>query len=149
MKKPQIYFASFFVILLLIFIGWRVTAALMHATNDRAPLIEKLAPCYHGTVGDSDSVFTVDSQYKKKISGSMSFVFAQKDSSYGTYQGTFSDGKMIVTYDFWSEGVESFGDYIFTKDGENFVGSGYVYKPANDCKKFLRVETAKTKVLSK
>jgi len=44
-----------------------------------------LAACYHGVVGDSNSVFTIDSQNGENVSGSMAFVFAQKDSSYGTY----------------------------------------------------------------
>ena len=53
-----------------------------------------LAACYHGIVGDSNSVFTIDSQSGEKVSGSMSFVFAQKDSSYGTYTGTFNAGEI-------------------------------------------------------
>ena len=97
-----------------------------------------LAACYHGIVGDSNSVFTVDSQSGEKVSGSMSFVFAQKDSSYGTYTGTFKDSVLTATYTFWSEGVQSVGTNVFTKSGENFTGQGYVYKPATDCSDFLK-----------
>ena len=67
----------------------------------------------------------------------MSFVFAQKDSSYGTYVATFTDGQLKATYTFWSEGVQSVGDYLFTKSGKNFNGSGYTYLPASDCEKYL------------
>ena len=97
-----------------------------------------LAACYHGIVGDSNSVFTIDSQNGEKVSGSMSFVFAQKDSSYGTYTGTFKTDVLTATYTFWSEGVQSVGTNVFKKSGENFTGQGYVYKPANDCAMFLK-----------
>ena len=97
-----------------------------------------LANCYHGIVGDSNSVFTIDSQNGEKVSGSMAFVFAQKDSSYGTYTGTFKDGVLSSTYTFWSEGVQSVGTNVFNKSGENFTGQGYVYKPATDCSDFLK-----------
>ena len=100
--------------------------------------VTPLATCYHGIVGDSNSVFTIDSQNGEKLSGSMAFVFAQKDSSYGTYTGTFKDGVLTSTYTFWSEGVQSVGTNVFTKSGENFIGQGYVYKPAADCAKFLQ-----------
>ena len=97
-----------------------------------------LADCYHGVVGDSNSVFTIDFQNGEKLSGSMAFVFAQKDSSYGTYEGTFKAGVLTVTYTFWSEGIQSAGTNVFNKSGENFTGQGYVYKPATDCAKFLK-----------
>lgn len=97
-----------------------------------------LAACYHGVVGDSNSVFTIDSQNGEKVSGSMAFVFAQKDSSYGKYIGAFKDGVLTATYTFWSEGIQSVGTNIFNKSGENFKGQGYVYKPATDCAKFLK-----------
>jgi len=101
------------------------------------PAETKLARCYHGHVGDSDSVFTVESQGSGVVKGAMAFVFAQKDSSHGTYEGTFVDGVLKAKYLFWSEGVESLGDYVFTKSGENFIGSGYTYSPANDCAAYL------------
>jgi hypothetical protein len=97
-----------------------------------------LAACYHGIVGDSNSVFTIDSLHGEKVSGSMSFVFAQKDSSYGTYTGTFKDGVLTTTYTFWSEGIQSVGTNVFNKSGENFTGQGYVYNPATDCTDFLK-----------
>ena len=99
---------------------------------------ETLASCYLGIVGDSNSVITVDKQDGNKVSGSMAFVFAQKDSSYGTYKGAFVDGKLKVTYTFWSEGLQSVGDYEFTKTGKNFTGQGYIYIPATDCATYLK-----------
>jgi hypothetical protein len=97
-----------------------------------------LAPCYHGQVGDSDSVFTVESQRGKQVSGSMAFIFAQKDSSHGTYRGTYEKNLLKVAYTFWSEGVQSVGDLEFNKVGANFKGSGYTYLPASDCQTFLK-----------
>ena len=106
-------------------------------SNNAKQAANTLATCYHGHVGDSDSVFTVESQSGEVIKGKMSFVFAQKDSSYGTYVGTFADGQLKATYTFWSEGVQSVGDYLFTKSGKNFTGSGYTYLPESDCEKYL------------
>jgi hypothetical protein len=100
--------------------------------------IPALANCYHGHVGDSDSVFTIEKQSGSNLSGQMAFVFAQKDSSHGTYEGTFSKGVLKAKYLFWSEGVQSVGDYVFTQNGKNLVGSGYTYIPAQDCRKYLQ-----------
>lgn len=97
----------------------------------------ELAKCYHGKVGDSDSVFTVEEIKGVKVSGRMAFIFAQKDSSYGTYKGRYENGSLKVTYHFYSEAVWSDGDYQFTKSPEGFTGSGYKYLPADDCEKFL------------
>jgi hypothetical protein len=99
---------------------------------------DQLAACYHGQVGDSNSVFTVDSQNGEELRGSMSFVFAQKDSSYGTYIGKLKNGKFSATYTFWSEGVQSVGEYKFLQSGKNFTGQGYVYMPATDCHLFIK-----------
>jgi len=99
---------------------------------------DQLAACYHGQVGDSNSVFTIDSQNGEELRGSMSFVFAQKDSSFGTYIGKLKKGEFSATYTFWSEGVQSVGEYKFLQSGENFTGQGYVYKPANDCHLFIK-----------
>lgn len=137
MKKVFIISATVITSLLLLFVGLRFSGVLKPSLGDDAPAMEELAKCYHGIVGDSDSVFTVESQEGIQISGRMSFVFAQKDSSHGTYEGTYKDGSMKVAYTFWSEGIESIGDYQFIKDGKNFRGSGYVYQPAKDCEKFL------------
>lgn len=98
---------------------------------------ESLASCYHGAVGDSDSVFTVYSQSQGKLEGQMAFVFAQKDSSYGTYKGFINDGKLTATYTFWSEGVQSVSSLVFDQSGKDFVGQGYTYQPATDCAHYL------------
>jgi hypothetical protein len=98
----------------------------------------ELAKCYHGIVGDSNSVFTVESNKAGKINGRMAFIFAQKDSSYGTYKGTYENGKLKVVYHFYSEAVWSDGDYEFVRSPEGFTGSGYKYLPSIDCEMFLR-----------
>lgn len=98
---------------------------------------EVLASCYHGAVGDSNSVFTVDSQSNGVLEGKMAFVFAQKDSSHGTYKGLLKDGKLTATYTFWSEGVQSVGTLVFDQSGRDFVGQGYTYKPAANCANYL------------
>ena len=98
---------------------------------------EVLASCYHGAVGDSNSVFTVDSQSNGVLEGQMAFVFAQKDSSYGIFKGSIKDGKLTATYTFWSEGVQSVGTLVFDQSGKDFVGQGYTYKPATDCAHYL------------
>ena len=108
-----------------------------HSSVEGFPPREKLASCYHGVVAGADSVFTVDTQEKNGyVSGKMSFVNKQKDSSYGTYEGTFEDGLLKVKYTFWSEGLQSVGDYSFVQSNKDFVGSGYTYKVANDCDLF-------------
>ena len=114
-----------------------LVAVLLLTACGSKPAEATLASCYHGHVGDSDSVFTIEYQKAGVVKGAMAFVFAQKDSSHGTYEATYVDGELKAKYLFWSEGVQSLGDYVFTKSGENFIGSGYTYLPANDCAKYL------------
>ena len=141
MKKPVIV-----VLIVLVFAGggfyassvvkeMTVTADKPVPTPSSSPSSE-FASCYHGVVAGADSVFTVSIDSAGSWSGKMSFVNKEKDSSYGTYKGSYAGGFLTAQYTFWSEGVQSVGDYVFNRDGENFVGSGYTYKPATDCELF-------------
>ena len=131
------------VLVLVVLGGAGIFASVKFGSNKNVSLpprfeAPKLAACYHGVVGDANSVFTVDKNDEAGVSGRMSFVFAQKDSSYGTFVGQYEEGTLNVKYTFMSEGIESTDPISFVQSGDNFQGSGFTYLPATDCASFLK-----------
>ena len=97
----------------------------------------KLASCYQGVVGNSNSLIQISSQSNSEVSGTLIFQNYEKDSSYGDFVGKYVDNKLIATFTFQSEGTKSNRGIIFTKEGENLSGDGFMYTPAQECTKVL------------
>jgi hypothetical protein len=101
------------------------------------PNDNNLATCYHGTVGNSSSLLQISEQTASGIKGSLIFQNYEKDSSYGDFVGKYADNKLIASFTFQSEGTQSVREIIFTKEGENLSGDGFMYTPAQECTKVL------------
>ena len=96
-----------------------------------------LATCYHGTVGNSSSLFQISEQSASDIKGSLIFQNYEKDSSYGDFVGKYEDNKLTASFTFQSEGTESVREIIFTKDANNLAGDGFTYTPSENCTSIL------------
>lgn len=97
----------------------------------------KLQSCYHGVVGDSNSLLQIKDQGSENISGTLIFQNYQKDSSYGTFTGSILKNKITIAFTFQSEGVESKRQIVFTKNRNDLVSEGVNYKSVQDCKSVL------------
>jgi len=97
----------------------------------------KLASCYQGVVGNSNSLIQISSQSNSEVGGTLIFQYYEKDSSYGDFVGKYIDNKLIATFTFQSEGTKSNREIIFTKEGKNLSGDGFMYTPAKECTKVL------------
>ncbi len=64
---------------------------------------------------------TILSQSGESVSGTLAFKNFEKDSSNGTFQGTFKDGILQGDYSFQSEGTNSVMQVIFKKEGSDFI----------------------------
>ena len=96
-----------------------------------------LATCYHGTVGNSSSLLQISEQTASSVKGSLLFQNYEKDSSYGDFVGKYEDNKLTASFTFQSEGTESVREIIFTRDGKNLSGDGFIYTPAEECTSIL------------
>ncbi len=77
-----------------------------------------ISGCYL-KVYERDSIYLDIHNRDSIISGTVAFKNYQKDSSHGTVEGKVQDGKLILWYDFFSEGMQSVMQLAFkpTPDG--------------------------------
>ncbi len=78
--------------------------------------------CYVG--GNSKDIYTmriIMSQNGENVSGTLAFKNFEKDSSSGTFTGTYKNGILLGDYSFNSEGMTSLMQVAFQKSGDNFV----------------------------
>lgn len=78
--------------------------------------------CYVARTPSKD-VYTlnVQSQIGDNVSGNLAFKNFEKDSSSGTFIGTYKDGILLGDYSFRSEGMDSVMQVAFKKSGNDFV----------------------------
>ncbi len=72
---------------------------------------------------EQKDVYTIHivSQEGKAVSGNLSFKNYEKDSSSGTFVGTYENGILLADYTFNSEGMTSVMQVIFKKVDDGFV----------------------------
>lgn len=85
------------------------------------PASEPITGCYVAHLGKDVYTIRIDSQDRETFNGEMSYDNYQKDSSHGSYSGTYKDGILLGEYSFDSEGMHSIRQLIFKKVDGNFV----------------------------
>ncbi len=83
--------------------------------------VESIKGCYVATLAKDVYTLKVLSQTGENFIGTLEFKNFQKDSSSGTYVGTYKDGILLGDYAFRSEGMDSVMQVIFKKIGNDFV----------------------------
>lgn len=77
--------------------------------------------CYATEPSRVDYRIAIQSQEGGNVSGTLSFRNFEKDSSKGTFVGTYKDGILLGDYTFQSEGMTSVMQVIFKKSGTDFI----------------------------
>jgi hypothetical protein len=86
------------------------------------PQATSVVGCYVArTPGKDVYTLNVQSQNGENVSGALAFKNFEKDSSAGTFIGTYKDGILLGDYAFRSEGMDSVTQVIFKKQGNDFV----------------------------
>lgn len=93
----------------------------------------KLANCYYQSIGTTDALLEVKKQSSNNVSGTMVIHNAEKDSSYGTFEGKLSGENLNIDFRFWSEGVESVRSISYQVIGNTLKGEGFEYQGRNNC----------------
>lgn len=85
------------------------------------PNTESVLGCYVATLSKDVYSLKISSQDEEKVSGTLVFKNFQKDSSQGTFSGTYKDGILFGNYNFRSEGTDSVMQIVFKKSGDDFI----------------------------
>jgi hypothetical protein len=91
--------------------------------------------CFIATVGNDQARFQFDAPLLdgKPVSGTLEYLFAQKDQSWGIFKGTLKDSSLNINYQYSSEGVVSYRDITYKERDGNLVGEGFTFAPSNEC----------------
>ncbi len=82
---------------------------------------ENIVGCYVATLAKDVYTININSQNDQAVEGTLTFDNFEKDSSSGTFGGTYKDGILLGEYSFQSEGMNSVMQVIFKKQGNDFV----------------------------
>ncbi len=84
--------------------------------------VASIEGCYAATDSSKDIYSaTIQSQQGTAVTGTLSFHNAEKDSSKGTFKGTYENGILLGDYSFQSEGMNSVMQVAFKKSGNDFI----------------------------
>lgn len=98
--------------------------AYYYSTKDKEPFKsadKSILGCYVAKLDKDIYVLNIQTEEKGNVSGILAFNNYQKDSSSGTFKGTFKDDILLGEYSFDSEGMHSDRQVIFKKSDNNFI----------------------------
>ncbi len=87
------------------------------------PVVSKdsIKGCYVAKLSKDVYVLNIKSEDNGAISGMLAYNNYEKDSSSGSFDGTYSNNILLGNYSFNSEGMQSNSQLIFKKVGDSFV----------------------------
>lgn len=83
--------------------------------------VEDIRGCYVSEIGKDVYTLKVTKQKGEQFEGTLQFKNFEKDSSSGTYSGTYTNEILSGEYAFQSEGLDSVITTQFKKEGTQFV----------------------------
>lgn len=90
-------------------------------TNTNTSTQASIKGCYVSGLAKDVYTLNITAQDGDVVSGTLAFKNFEKDSSSGTFVGTYKDGILLGDYSFDSEGMHSVMQVIFKKEGNSFV----------------------------
>lgn len=84
-------------------------------------LVADIEGCYVARNNKDVYTLRVEKQEGQNVTGSLDFNNYQKDSSQGSFQGTYHNGLLLGAYSFQSEGMDSEMQVAFKKGDEGFI----------------------------
>ncbi len=85
------------------------------------PLVENIKGCYSSIIQKDVYTLNIQVQSEEKFIGTLKFKNFEKDSSSGTYVGTYKNNILSGEYIFQSEGSTSTMLVMFKKIGDDFI----------------------------
>jgi len=123
MKNTLIIVALVLVVAVGVFVYQKKNGVLVQTPNQNqnSSTEDLVIGCYVANLGQDVYTLKIETQGNGNFVGELSFKNFQKDSSSGTYEGTYKDGILLGDYSFTSEGTDSVMQVIFRKSGDTFV----------------------------
>ena len=113
-------------VLFLVLVGFIAILSFRNTDNPIANIIDtsvegEFLGCYVSKLAKDTYVIKLENVSDGKVSGMLAFNNFEKDSSSGTFEGTYTDGILLGEYVFNSEGMESNRQVIFKNEGDSFI----------------------------
>lgn len=121
------YIKIIFVIVVVIVVGgfvyYNKTKPVSVSPSPQTPIVvtDSIVGCYVATLGKDVYSLKIIAQQGELFEGTLVFKNFEKDSSSGTFKGTYKGGILLGDYSFQSEGTNSLMQVIFKKSGDDFV----------------------------
>lgn len=118
-KNLKIIIALIVIVILGVFVAYKAK----QVPVDNPPIVigDSIKGCYVATLAKDVYTLAILSQNGENFEGTLSFKNFEKDSSSGTYKGTYKNGILLGDYSFQSEGMDSVMQVIFKKQGVDFI----------------------------
>lgn len=128
-------------IIALILIALVVIGALFYYQKNKEKIVEEsIVGCYRAELARDVYSLDINSQEGENFQGTLVFDNFEKDSSSGTFDGTYKDSVLLGTYSFRSEGMDSVMQMIFKKVGDDFVRGYGNMDEMDEVLKFTNIE---------
>lgn len=111
-------------IILLVVLGGAIYFSKTHTpstSTGTATTPDSIIGCYVAHLSKDVYSLSITSQQGELVRGTLAFNNYQKDSSHGTFVGSYKDGILLGDYSFSSEGMDSVMQVTFKKQGNGFV----------------------------
>ena len=110
-------------IILILAIIFIVVIAFTQRRSAVAPVVveDSIKGCYLATIAKDRYLLAVTAVDGQNVEGSLQYKNFEKDSSRGTFSGTYTDGILMGEYAFASEGMDSVMQVLFKKTDQGFV----------------------------
>ncbi len=105
------------IIALIVIIGAIILGTKKHNVSNQ---VSTIVGCYQANLGKDVYKLTIDSENNGEVAGSLSFKNYQKDSSSGSFVGTYANEMLVGDYEFDSEGMHSIRQVAFKKVDTGF-----------------------------
>jgi len=113
-------------VLIVAFVGVYLYYVNMEKPKEELPPVvtinnDSVVGCYVAKLAKDVYLLKIDSEVNGNVVGALAFNNFEKDSSSGTFNGTYKDGILLGNYSFSSEGMDSEMQVIFKKEEGAFV----------------------------
>ena len=94
--------------------------------------------CYVAHLAKDRYTLEITSQVNSAVMANIAYENYEKDSSKGTFVGTYTSGILSGNYSFTSEGMNSKRELFFKRDGQGFIAGFGPITSSEDTEKFTR-----------
>lgn len=92
--------------------------------------------CYVAHLAKDRYILEITSQVKSTVMADIAYENFEKDSSRGTFVGSYTSGILSGMYTFTSEGMNSHRELFFKRDGQDFLAGFGPVSTSGDTEKF-------------